>query len=100
MQTILPTTPLTRWLTGYRSQSIRPGPRTTRELPSRRVLTASFSECGRITCLSGELWITRDGESQDIILRTGGTLACDSGSRIVVEALETATVEVSGTAIS
>ncbi|MEO5917686.1 MAG: DUF2917 domain-containing protein [Luteolibacter sp.] len=96
MQTILPITPLSRWLTGYRSQQIRPTPSRIEELPARKVLTASFPNCGKITCTHGTLWITRDGSSEDILLRAGGSFACETGSRFVIEALENAVVEITG----
>ncbi|MEO7099731.1 MAG: DUF2917 domain-containing protein [Luteolibacter sp.] len=94
MQTILPTTPLSRWLTGYRSQLTRPAPSRTHELRSRKVLTASFPECGKITCNRGTLWITRDGHPEDILLRSGSSLVCEPGSRFVIEALESAAVDI------
>jgi len=96
MQTILPTTPLSRWLTGYRSQQIRPAPSRTHDLPTRNVQTAAFPRCGKITCTRGTLWITRDGHSDDIVLRAGSSLVCESGSRFVIEALENAAVEITG----
>ena len=96
MQTILPTTPLSRWLTGYRGQLTRPAPSRIEELPIRKVLTASFSNCGKITCTRGTLWLTRDGHSEDILLRAGDSFVSKPGSRLVVEALENATVEMTG----
>lgn len=96
MQTILPTTPLFRWLTGDRPQQIRPAPPQTHELSSRKILTSSFPECGKITCTRGTLWITRDGYPEDILLRAGNSLVCERGSRFVIEALENAALEIIG----
>lgn len=96
MQTILPTTPLARWLTGNRSQQIQPTPCRIEELPTRKVLTASFPNCGKITCTRGTLWITRDGSPEDILLRAGSSLVCERGSRFVIEALETVAIEITG----
>ena len=96
MQTILPTTPLSRWLTGYRGQLTRLAPSRIEELPTRKVLTASFSNCGKITCTRGTLWLTRDGDPEDILLGPGSSFACEPGSRFIIEALETAAVEMTG----
>jgi Protein of unknown function (DUF2917) len=94
MQSILPTTLLTRWLTGCRGQRIRPTPDRSEELPVRKILTTTFSASGRITCTRGTLWITRDGSSEDILLRTGNSFLCEPDSRHVIEALESAAVEI------
>ncbi|MES2660344.1 MAG: DUF2917 domain-containing protein [Verrucomicrobiota bacterium] len=96
MQTILPTTPLSRWLTGYRSQQLRPTPLRIEELPTRKVLTVSFSNSGKITCTRGTLWITRDGSSEDILLGAGSGFVCEPGSRFFIEALEIAALEIAG----
>ncbi|MES2921285.1 MAG: DUF2917 domain-containing protein [Verrucomicrobiota bacterium] len=96
MQTILPTTPLSRWLTGCRTQQIRPTPSRTEELLTRKVLTASFPKCGKITCTRGTLWITRDGHPEDILLPAGSSLVCEPRSRFVIEALDSATIEITG----
>ncbi len=96
MQTILPTTPLARWLSGCRTQPFRPTPTRIEELPLRKVLTALFPNGGKITCTRGTLWITRDGSSEDILLRAGTSFVCENGSRFVIEALETAALDIAG----
>ena len=89
MQTILLTRTLTRWLEPQ-SRRIR----QSHELARRKTLTARFPECGRIFCAQGSLWITRDGDNADIVLADGDSLACGRHTRVVIEALETAVVEI------
>jgi hypothetical protein len=89
MQTILPALALTRWL---HPQSRRVHQR--HELAHRKVLTATFPECGRIFCTQGSLWITRDGDKTDILLDDGDSLACPRHARVVIEALEASVVEI------
>ncbi|GAA5130551.1 DUF2917 domain-containing protein [Luteolibacter yonseiensis] len=90
MQTILPNSVLTRFFTKDRS---RPQIRRT-ELSSRGLLTETFSKGGGITCVRGSLWITRNGQPEDILLRAGDRLTCGRRSGFVIEALEDAVVEV------
>lgn len=89
MQTILPTRTLSRW---FESQSH--SCRQRHELARRKTLTARFPECGRIFCAQGSLWITRDGDRTDILLGGGDSLVCPRHTRVVIEALETAVVEI------
>jgi hypothetical protein len=45
-------------------------------------------------CRSGEVWITHDGESRDIVLRAGESHAVDSPRRLRVHGMAPASLEV------
>ncbi|MBC7980670.1 MAG: DUF2917 domain-containing protein [Armatimonadetes bacterium] len=91
MQTILPNSAFSRWFTGNRCQtsSVR-----RRELERRETFSSTFQAAGNIHCLSGLLWVTRDGDSKDILLHAGESLACYRHDRLVIEALENAILEL------
>lgn len=42
---------------------------------------------GSLRCVSGELWLTRDGDTEDYILGPGQTLTLRRGDKAVVHAL-------------
>ncbi len=42
----------------------------------------------RVLCLSGELWLTRDGDIEDYILGPGQQLVVRAGDRATVQALQ------------
>lgn len=92
MQTILPATVLSKWFSGNRclARSVR-----RRELPRRSVVTISLSDAVKIQCLNGQLWITRNGSSEDILVESGKTHPFPAGSRILIEALEDSDFEIS-----
>jgi len=48
----------------------------------------------RVTCLSGELWITEDRSSEDIVLTAGKARMLQSSGLALVTALETAYVRI------
>jgi DUF2917 family protein len=48
----------------------------------------------RVTCLSGELWITEDRSSEDIVLTAGKARTLQSPGLALVTALETADVRI------
>ena len=50
-------------------------------------------EC-RVSCLAGRLWVTASGCPQDSVLAPGEEATFTGRSRIVVEALRTATVRL------
>lgn len=96
MQTILPATAISRWLTRCRGW-VEPGPlRRSCELPRRGVLTLTFPGGGRIGCSAGRVWITSGGSREDIVLTAGQSHGFSCGDRVVVEALEAAAVEIVG----
>lgn len=95
MQMILPATALSKWFAGkrYRTATVR-----RHELGRRKVLSNSFPEGGSVHCVRGILWITRDEDAEDILLRDGDSLVCNRPDRIVIEALEEAVVEITASA--
>ena len=48
----------------------------------------------RVTCVSGRLWVTASGRAEDTVLSPGQTAVFTGKSRIVIEALRTATVRL------
>jgi hypothetical protein len=48
----------------------------------------------RITVLTGELWVTRDGEVQDHILVRGESIALNQGRNVLLTALSSVQVDV------
>ncbi|MGL4400263.1 MAG: DUF2917 domain-containing protein [Luteolibacter sp.] len=90
MQLILPVTVFCRWYAGRPCQTNTFGPH---ELKRREVLSSFLPEGARVRCVRGLLWITRDGDADDILLHAGGSLVCERRDRLVIEALEDAVVE-------
>lgn len=48
----------------------------------------------RIVCQEGRLWITREGDSRDILLEGGGSYGVEGGGLVVVQPLGHAAVHV------
>ena len=48
-----------------------------------------------VRCEAGTLWLTFDGEPEDVILEAGQTHRCAHSSRLAIHALDRATVRVS-----
>ncbi|NJD33737.1 MAG: DUF2917 domain-containing protein [Betaproteobacteria bacterium] len=48
-----------------------------------------------LVCLEGELWLTREGDSEDYILGPGRSFAVRSGDRVVVQALQPSRLRLS-----
>lgn len=88
MNTILPVTLFSRWFLRCRGNAIVRLPDRPQSLRKRQVLAVFLPGSGKIHCLGGSLWITRDGGGEDLILTTGQTLELDGGGRAVIEALE------------
>jgi Protein of unknown function (DUF2917) len=47
-----------------------------------------------VTCGSGSLWITHDGDVRDVVISAGESHTCDRASRMLVFGLETSSVQV------
>jgi hypothetical protein len=47
-----------------------------------------------VTCDAGTLWLTFDGEPEDVILEAGQTHRCTHRSRLAIHALDPAAVRV------
>ncbi|MBK5105776.1 MAG: DUF2917 domain-containing protein [Burkholderiales bacterium] len=48
----------------------------------------------QITCMAGAVWLTFDGEPQDVVLEAGESYRCVSNSRLGISAFEAATVQI------
>jgi hypothetical protein len=89
MQTILPFTTLGQWLGISRCQFQTRG----RHSLSRRQLL-NISGVSRVQCLSGNLWITRSGGIEDILLTAGTTRHFPADTRLLIEALDDSDLEI------
>ena len=94
MQTILPATAISKWLTRCRGTSGTRPLRQRHELPRRQILTVRLASCGKIQCLEGRLWLTRDGRTEDVVLTAGQFREIPLGGRVLIEALERSSFEV------
>ncbi len=92
MQTTFPAIFLTRRLHGFRcgSEPVR----QRHDLDRRKLLTVSFPAGGRVSCIRGRVWITRDGDTADIVLSDGESLVCHRRTRAHIEALDCSAIEV------
>lgn len=48
----------------------------------------------RILCREGRLWVTREGDSRDILLKGGGSYSVEGGGLVIVQPLGDAAVVV------
>jgi hypothetical protein len=64
-------------------------------LPARSTLGFRTRKEVHIVCIRGKVWIT-DGVSGDVVLSDGDQFAIGKNSRVVIEALEKALVEIGG----
>jgi hypothetical protein len=58
---------------------------------------ASFRLKGRksrIRCMAGRLWVTSSGKQEDVLLSPGESVSFSGRSKVVIEALRTATVRL------
>lgn len=63
---------------------------TRRALARRELLALDRARGCLLTCQSGELWITRDGSAEDLILAAGQSWRVEGNSELVVSALRPA----------
>ncbi len=94
MQTILPGTAISQWLTRCRGRTDAPPARRSYDLPGRQILAIRFPAGGKILCQRGRLWITCDGRREDIVLTAGKGHEFSCGGRWVVETLESSVFEI------
>ena len=57
---------------------------------------ASFGPCApiQVRVIDGELWITQEGDGRDVIVRPGMSYLSARHGKVVVQALDRATIEV------
>ena len=67
-------------------------------LKHRQLLRLPADNGGRITCRSGSVWITRDGDANDIVLERGQSYLSTRGDGIIIYALHDADIDVVETA--
>jgi Protein of unknown function (DUF2917) len=59
---------------------------TTRHLRTREVLDIRNGQGLAVRCLAGSLWITQDGDSDDVVLKTGECFVLDRRGLALVSA--------------
>jgi len=64
------------------------------DLVKHEAVTLSDAQGHVLSCRSGELWITVDGDGRDIILSAGESYRIDSRAAVVISALQACTVNV------
>ena len=64
------------------------------ELAQRELVSIAKARGQTMTCDTGELWITVDGDSRDIILHSGETWRIDSNADLVISAVRASTLSV------
>ena len=67
-------------------------------LKHRQLLRLPADNGARITCRSGSVWITRDGDANDIVLERGQTFQGTRGDGVIIYALHDADIDVVETA--
>lgn len=60
---------------------------TSYELAKRELLALDRAAGNRLHCTSGEIWITREGSQQDIILKPGESWLIEDAAAVVASAL-------------
>ena len=59
---------------------------TPRQLRAREVLDIRNGKGLAVRCLAGSLWITQDGDSDDVVLKAGECFVLDRGGLALVSA--------------
>jgi hypothetical protein len=69
---------------------------TASHLQLARGALASFGPCApiQLRVIDGELWITQEGDGRDVIVRPGMSYLSARHGKVVVQALDRATIEV------
>jgi hypothetical protein len=65
-----------------------PSDSSVRSLEAGKVLSLTGKHDRSVYCLYGVLWVTREGNSEDILVRAGETRAIPGCGRLVISALE------------
>lgn len=77
----------------------RPAPvaagRVVRAMPKDAIHRESRPLGLTIRCDVGCVWLTHDGDARDVVLQRGQSHTCDRASRLVVQALEIASITTS-----
>ncbi|MDP1653444.1 MAG: DUF2917 domain-containing protein [Rhodocyclaceae bacterium] len=63
---------------------------TRLELDKRELVAICGRGPLRLECAAGELWLTREGSTADVVLRAGESLAIDARQETVISALQPA----------
>lgn len=65
-------------------------------LPSGTLLSLRSRGALRVACLIGRLWVTAEGDAEDILLEAGQSRLVAAGALVVIEALADAQAVVEG----
>lgn len=80
--------------TEFHSGMHNPGRDYTDTVLAARRMLALPDENLRLICLSGELWLTRDGDSEDYILGPGQSFSVRPGDQAAVQALQASRIRL------
>ncbi len=61
---------------------------TVQSLEAGKTLSISGKGPSSVYCMQGSLWITREGDPMDLIVKAGETRSIDGVGRIVISAFE------------
>lgn len=66
------------------------------QLRLARGALASFGQCApiQVRVIDGQLWITQEGDRRDVIVRPGMSFLSARHGKVIVQALDRATIEV------
>ena len=56
------------------------------DLEDRELLIIEEVRDATVTCLEGELWITKEGDNRDFVVRAGSSVELDARQRVFVSA--------------
>lgn len=70
------------------------------DLARRELLVLSAACDHELTCTAGELWITLDGDSRDLVLGPGESYRVEGKGAVVVSALKASTLNVRHESVS
>jgi len=72
--------------------NIVPAPHAVQELQKGAILVRPRPRGVQLQVVSGEVWITHDGDLKDVVLGPGERYTAEQNARMLVSALEDATV--------
>lgn len=64
------------------------------ELAARELVSIANARDQLLTCDSGELWITVEGDPRDLILKSGSHWRIDSNAEVIISAIRDSTLHL------
>ncbi len=66
----------------------------TLSLAKGRLHYVARPQARQITCTAGSVWLTFDGEPQDVVLEAGESYRCESSARLGISAFEPSILQI------